>query len=625
MFRRSLIPAWVGILVLSGMFLAGQDAWPPPQPCTDLDGDGYGSPASVSCTHPELDCDDTNAEVNPGVSEAVDGDPICQDSVDNDCDGLTDAEDPGCWDCTSPEDCNDGNPCTDNYCLIDGSCLFVVREGACDDGDGCTVADACVQGVCQGIPLDEDGDGFGPGVCGNDCDDTRPLVNPGVVETPYWSSLCQDGMDNDCDGLMDLEDTGCQQCPPSDCDDENPCTIDSCEGYLCVNTSVAEGTPCDDENACTVADACNEEGFCSGVLLDEDGDGFQPASCGADDCDDTNDAVYPGAPELCDDVDNQCAGDAGYGEVDEGCINLSQLPDTGQTLCFSGSGSIPCPLPGLMFYGQDAQYVTNPPSYSVSFDGLTVADNVTGLQWQRCSAGLSGSACSVGTAETRTWEAAVTTCEDLDLAGHTDWRLPHEYELQGIAHYGRANPAIEQIVAFPGTPADRYWSSTAESSGSSSAWYVDFVFGSVSFYVRSSLEYVRCVRGEPLAQSFTENGDGTVTDLVTALMWQQEDDDVARTWQNALMYCENLVLPPGGYSDWRLPDVKELRSIVDSTRRDPSSDPAIFVGTEFSVYWSSTTRSYAPYDGTTAWSVNFSTGGVGNGAKTSPAHVRCVR
>ncbi len=65
-------------------------------PCSDLDGDGYGDPASPVCPYPAADCDDSDPDVNPGVGEAPFGDPICVDGVDNDCDGDIDALDPGC-------------------------------------------------------------------------------------------------------------------------------------------------------------------------------------------------------------------------------------------------------------------------------------------------------------------------------------------------------------------------------------------------------------------------------------------------------------------------------------------------------------------------------------------------
>jgi len=96
MFRRNLLPVWVGIIFLSVMFLAGQDSWGPP--CTDIDGDGYGIGDTSSCAYPEADCDDTDPEVNPGILEGFYGQPVCSDSIDNDCDGFVDAADDGCDD-----------------------------------------------------------------------------------------------------------------------------------------------------------------------------------------------------------------------------------------------------------------------------------------------------------------------------------------------------------------------------------------------------------------------------------------------------------------------------------------------------------------------------------------------
>jgi len=94
MFKKNLIALWIGILILSGMFLMGQESWPPL--CTDLDGDGYGDPVSLFCPHHELDCDDSDAEIYPGRIETPYFDRLCNDGEDNDCDGYIDDGDEGC-------------------------------------------------------------------------------------------------------------------------------------------------------------------------------------------------------------------------------------------------------------------------------------------------------------------------------------------------------------------------------------------------------------------------------------------------------------------------------------------------------------------------------------------------
>ena len=82
--------------------------------------------------------------------------------------------------------------------------------------------------------------------------------------------------------------------------------------------------------------------------------------------------------------------------------------------------------------------------------------------------------------------------------------------------------------------------------------------------------FYRCVRGASLENDFQDNGDETVTDQASGLMWQkangENQDGYQFDWRNALNYCEELSL--AGHDDWRLPDVKELHSIVDYTPPD---------------------------------------------------------
>ena len=120
--------------------------------------------------------------------------------------------------------------------------------------------------------------------------------------------------------------------------------------------------------------------------------------------------------------------------------------------------------------------------------------------------------------------------------------------------------------------------------------------------------------------SFTIHDSATATDNTTDLMWQREDDNTSRTWENALAYCQNLTL--GGHSDWRLPTRRELVSIVDYSVSSPSIDSTVFPGTNSSVYWSSSTDAYSTYN---AWSVYFNGGVVYGNSKGDDFYVRCVR
>jgi len=348
---------------------------------------------------------------------------------------------------------------------------------------------------------------------------------------------------------------------------------------------------------------------------------YKWSPCDPDPCEYILNAV----PDSCeadgaDDFTCHCDAEYTWQGATNACIpgSSSALPDTGIDECYDDTQPIQCPASDQPFFGQDAQYVINPMSYTVGLDELTVTDNVTGLMWQKCTAGLSGPDCS-GWIATRTWTDAITYCKGLDLAGHTDWRLPNVKEVQSIVNYGRYNPVIDTVV-FPGTNAGWYWSSSTYASDTSNAWHVTCDNGRVNHCDKAETRSVRCVRGDSVARSFTDNLDLTVTDNATGLMWQQEDDSQFRSWESALAYCEDLDLD--GHSDWRLPNVKELRSIVDNSRYNPAIDTVVFPGTNAGWYWSSSTY-VTRFD---AWLVNFYDGYTLFGTKSSiQGYVRCVR
>jgi murein DD-endopeptidase MepM/ murein hydrolase activator NlpD len=292
---------------------------------------------------------------------------------------------------------------------------------------------------------------------------------------------------------------------------------------------------------------------------------------------------------------------------------LSQPPDTGQTKCYNGSQEITCPAPGDPFYGQDGHYAINPPSYEVrTINGQEVViDHVTGLTWQRHDDGIK-----------RTWTEAMDYCENLTLDGYSDWRLPQKKELQSIANYGSFGPAVDvAYFPYPHVPADCYWSASTLAFLALSAWKVCLWNSQVDMSIKSDHNYVRAVRGRPLEFChFIDNGDGTVTDMTTGLMWQQTEAK-AMTWEKALAYCKDLDL--AGYRDWQLPNIRELLSLVDDSSHEPSIDTAYFPGCRPSIYWSSTTHSAYP---SFAWYVGFKDGQVrGGGHKGRRNYVRAVR
>lgn len=118
--------------------------------------------------------------------------------------------------------------------------------------------------------------------------------------------------------------------------------------------------------------------------------------------------------------------------------------------------------------------------------------------------------------------------------------------------------------------------------------------------------------------SYADNGNGTIIDNVTNLVWQQADDGIARTWQNAVWYCENLTL---GGSDWRLPTVKEFTSIIDFGRSSPAIDPIFILSSVSSAYWT-----FDVFTGNkeNAWAVISRNGGSEIYSKEFEYFTRCV-
>lgn len=121
------------------------------------------------------------------------------------------------------------------------------------------------------------------------------------------------------------------------------------------------------------------------------------------------------------------------------------------------------------------------------------------------------------------------------------------------------------------------------------------------------------------AADFTDNGNSTVTDADTKLTWQQTEGGT-KTWESALTYCEGLTL--GGSTDWRLPNLKELQTIVKYDQENPNINTTFFPSAVSLDYWSSTI--YAA-NTIAASCITFTNGRITYSLKTNSFNVRCVR
>ena len=336
----------------------------------DTDGDGYGDPSATqaACQQPDGyvdnadDCDDTTDLANPSAGEVCDG-------LDNDCDGLVDGDDDSVDLSSSPtwyldEDADGYGSTAATLSSCEQPSGYAAESTDCDDGNA--AINPAADELCDGLDndcdtlideedatdaptwyLDADGDSYGdpasttfacqmPGgyaAEGTDCADNDASRNPSATE------VC-DELDNDCDGLVDDEDDSL------DTSSANPWYADadsdgwgdsSGELWACDMPSgyLADHSDCDDgdasinpsgteicdglDNDCDGTTDESDASDASTWYLDADGDGYgvdddttvacdQPNGYAAEptDCDDADAAISPGAPEICDEIDNDC-------------------------------------------------------------------------------------------------------------------------------------------------------------------------------------------------------------------------------------------------------------------------------------------------------------------------------
>ncbi len=333
------------------------------------------------------------------------------------------------------------------------------------------------------------------------------------------------------------------------------------------------------------------------------------------------DASYTINPVAWGDAGNyRCVVDNDFGTAtsDEVVLTVAELPtgaypvvDTAQDTCYDDQTPITCPSVGDSFYGQDAQYDGNQPSYALSGDGLTVHDNVTGLTWMQ-DADLDGDG-DIDVDDKRTYYEAQTYPDTLNaqnFGGYSDWRVPTIKELYSLMDFRGTDPMSDDptgLIPFIDTDyfafgygdtaageriIDSQWVTTSLYVGDTNMMFgVNFADGRIKGYGLTGgpggdkTFYIRLCRGNTDygVNNFTDNGDETVTDLATGLMWSQDDrgdgmtsgPSSGMTWVEALAWVqqkndENYL----GYNDWRLPNAKEMQSIVDYSRAPDATGTA---------------------------------------------------
>lgn len=384
----------------------------------------------------------------------------------------------------------------------------------------------------------------------NDCNDSDATINPNAVEIA-------DGIDNDCNGIIDDNITYYLDSDGDTFGDPSVTQIASVQpsGYVLDNTD------CDDSNsainpvATEISDGidnnCNgdiDEGFVA-YYQDSDGDSFgdlnvvqfataQPAGFVTNyaDCDDTNAANFPGALELSDGVDNNCNGyvDETPGSIkinDTGILWGGNYPDGNNITCIgetiaqqdcsigrdaeaaaaslvkigdghSGFDFTKLDSNGMPLADQTQDYLTQP--------WACVRDNHTGLVWETKTddngihdkdntyrwGGKTARLTKVFGDQYNDWNSLVDGSNNETLCGFSDWRIPSKEELHSIVNYDTIDPSIDTDY-FPNVSSSGNWSASAVSDNSTRAWMVDLRFSNVLMIDRSTSLHVMLVRNEP--------------------------------------------------------------------------------------------------------------------------------
>lgn len=253
---------------------------------------------------------------------------------------------------------------------------------------------------------------------------------------------------------------------------------------------------------------------------------------------------------------------------------MLKLPDTGQQNSYT------------LTFGEDADFNINPPYFIIN-SAKVVTDTVTGLMWQRADAGEM------------TYEKALLYADSSTFANYTDWRLPNAMEAFSIINLQIQNPALD-LNYFIKTDAEYWWTSDLQANDQSKVWVTN-AGGGLGNHAKSEtisaggikkmhLRLVRTIKSKEInSVRYTKSADALVYDSLTNLIWQKTPYSDTITWEQALQYADTLT--QAGYSDWRLPNIKELQSLQDNSVINPALNTNFFNVFGRKKFWSSTTLS----------------------------------
>lgn len=349
-----------------------------------------------------------------------------------------------------------------------------------------------------------------------------------------------------------------------------------------------------------------------------------------------------------------------------------KLPQTGQTSCYDVAGTV-IPCIGTGQDGDIRAGIALPSPRFTDNGDQTVTDTLTGLVWAKDGNVLANRDPGFDTDNIAgdgsvSWQNALNYIKKLNqetYLGFSDWRLPNGYELESLVDAGNYYPALPVGNPFANVQGHTYWSSTSMAFRLSSAWTVTvggagYFFGftktGYQFYVWPVRGGISSIAKTGQEKCYDENGietscagtgqdgefqsgvawanprftdnNGTVTDNNTGLLWAADANLLASlspsfdadgtagdglvTWQHALDYVKKLNADSYlGFSDWRLPNINELASIIDQSKTTPSL-PAGYTFLRVQQvnsggYWSSTSNINTPGE---SWVIALQAGGI---------------